>query len=830
MSLSVLQTPAVGAGLFEAVAKAASGEWFGPGSAPNPQAQGQAQGRAFDFTTGYNLQIRPKPYEGVTFTELRNLADGYDLLRLVIETRKDQIEKLAWDIKKRGEKVVKRGATPDPRIERVRDFLAYPDREHPFGTWIRMLTEDVLVIDAPAVYVRRTLGGDLFALETIDGATIKRILDPTGRTPLEGPAYQQVLKGVVAAEYTREELLYMPRNPRTHKAFGFGPVEQVMTTVNIALRRQLHQLSYYTDGSTPNLIFSVPKEWDADQVKRFQDNWDSVLAGNSTMRARTRFVPGETKPIDTKENALKDDYDEWLARIVCFAFSISPTALVKETNRATAQTVQQAALSEGLAPLQNWIKALMDRILREVMEAPDLEFVWAEERSLSAKERAEVDEIDTRSGVRTVSECREDRGMEGLGEEPEDDSAGLPGAASGTVQDTAMNGAQVSSLIQIVESAASGAFPKETAQAIIQASFPALGQEQITAIISPIQVKEPNPAPLPVVGTVPPPAAPGKEAETGEAGEAAASASPAASKVACACGHDISLHVHAAEAGQIAKFLKRGLVAKASKIKPIKRDRPTIKKLEAKIRKTVAACLTAQVRPLAEAIHAELGKAEQPSLLKRLKALVGLEKMSREEALKILETLPVDLGSLGDDLEPILAAIAQDGGSQALAQLGKTTSDLLDQVNEQSVAWAEKHAADLVTKLTETTRDSLRSVLSQGIEEGMSVDELAGVLSESFGFSDRRAELIAQTERAFADVRGNTLGYAASGVVGGLKWICANGGDDERTCADCEMNDGAEVGMSADGTATEAFPSGAITVPAHPGCLCDLLPVLSEEV
>jgi len=30
----------------------------------------------------------------------------------------------------------------------------------------------------------------------------------------------------------------LPRNPRPHKAYGFSPVEQIVMTVNIALRRQ----------------------------------------------------------------------------------------------------------------------------------------------------------------------------------------------------------------------------------------------------------------------------------------------------------------------------------------------------------------------------------------------------------------------------------------------------------------------------------------------------------------------------------------------------------------------------------------------------------------
>jgi len=726
MTAKVL-TPTVAAGVYQAVVEA--GEWFGPGATLSPVAP-QAAGRAYDFQTGINLQARPKLYEGTTFQELRNLADGYDLLRLVIETRKDQIEKLCWDIKKRGEKIRKKGAALDPRIEKIRDFLAYPDQEHTFGTWLRMLLEDLLVLDAPALYVRKTRGGGLFALEPIDGSTIKRILDPTGRTPLEGPAYQQILKGVAAVDYTREELIYMPRNPRTHRAFGFGPVEQVMTTVNIALRRQLHQLSFYTEGNTGSLVFGVPKEWTPEQTKRFEDGWNNLLAGNSAQRAKAKFIPSDVKPYDTKEAALKDDYDEWLARIVCFAFSISPTSLVKETNRATAQTVQSAALSEGLAPVMNWVSALMDHIIRDVFSAPDLEFVWSDEISMDPLVRSQVDAQDVTSGVRTVNECREDRGLEPL-PEPE---------------------------------------------------------------AEPVPPMNPPPGTAPTTEGQEPPQVP---ASTDEPSEGAGT--PAKKAEGCACGHD---HIE----------------KKAKALKPIKRDRPLLKKLQAKIEKTTAKFLQAQVRPLAERLHAVLPEDSEK-----------MAKMSREEAKQLLEALAIDWTELGDDLESILAAIAQDGASQALTQVGKSTADMLDQVNEKAVAWAEQHAAELVTQLEETTRKSLQGDLATSIELGMSVDDIAKVIGDDYGFSDSRAQLIATTERAFADVAGNKMGYAESGVVGGLQWITANGGEDDRICPDCEMNDGATVGMDADGNASEAFPSGATTVPAHPGCLCDLLPVINEN-
>jgi phage portal protein BeeE len=131
-----------------------------------------------------------------------------------------------------------------------------------------MLLEDLLVIDAPTLYKRRTRGGALYALEVLDGATIKRLIDDWGRTPLPPtPAYQQILKGIPAVDYGADELIYAPRNPRVHKAYGFSPVEQVQMSVNIALRRQIYQLQYYTEGNVPEALIGVPENWNPDQIR-----------------------------------------------------------------------------------------------------------------------------------------------------------------------------------------------------------------------------------------------------------------------------------------------------------------------------------------------------------------------------------------------------------------------------------------------------------------------------------------------------------------------------------------------------------------------------------
>jgi hypothetical protein len=385
--------------------------WFGPLDPLPPLAPPAVTGRQFDYPSGYNLVTQPRPHEPTSFHQLRGLADGYDLLRLVIETRKDQIARLNWTIRSRG--AVHAGAE-SPRADAVRDFLAYPDREHAWDAWLRMLLEDLLVIDAPTLYPRLDNGGRLHSLEPIDGATIKRVLDDWGRTPLPpAPAYQQVLKGLPAIDYAADELLYLPRNPRTNRVYGFSPVEQIVMTVNIALRRQLHQLQYYTEGTVPEALIGVPETWTPDQIAQFQNYWDALLTDDTATRRHARFVPATISKsfVQTKDAALKDDYDEWLARIVCYAFSVSSQWAVKAMNRATAETAQQQADDEGLAPLLAWVKGAIDRILRRCFAAPDLEFHWLAEEDEDGAAQAQVDQIYLQTGVKSINEVRAEQGL-----------------------------------------------------------------------------------------------------------------------------------------------------------------------------------------------------------------------------------------------------------------------------------------------------------------------------------------------------------------------------------------------------------------------------------
>ncbi len=407
-------------------------DWFGPLTPLTPLAPPDVVGRQWDYPSGYNLSTLPRVYEPISFHTLRGLAEGYDLLRLVIETRKDQVARLSWTIGPRDKK------SSDQRAASLTQFFARPDGIHSFADWLRILLEELFVIDAPARYISRDRGGRLNALLPIDGATIKPVIDDWGRTPQpysEGGetiypvAYQQILKGYPAVDYSVRDLIYRPRNIRVNRAYGLSPVEQIITTVNVALRRQMFLLDYFTQGNIPDSLIGVPENWTPDQIASYQRYWDAYFDGDLGRRRRAKFVPGGVAKtfVQTKEPDLKGPFDEWLARIVCFAFSISPQALTQQVNRATAETQKEIAEEEGLAPILAWVKDLIDCVIAGEFDAPDLEFTWSADPSIDPQTQQTILSNYTSKGILTINEARAALGRDPLA----DPAANRPMALTG---------------------------------------------------------------------------------------------------------------------------------------------------------------------------------------------------------------------------------------------------------------------------------------------------------------------------------------------------------------------------------------------------------------
>lgn len=217
------------------------------------------------------------------------------------------------------------------------------------------------------------------------------------------------------------------------------------------------------------------------------------------------------------------------------------------------------------------------------------------------------------------------------------------------------------------------------------------------------------------------------------------------------------------------------------------------------------------------------------------KAEADEDRPTATEVLDLVET--GHLRTLMGDFDESLQAIAKDGGVSALDHFGLAYDERIVEVTNQfAVDYARDRSAELVGMrydadgqlienpnpqwaITDATRELLRGTVREALEDGLSNDELADRIAEAYAFSDDRAETIARTETAFADVAGNLNAYKASGQVDRKQWVTA-----EDCCDECQELDGLVVDLGDD------FPNeGGDGPPLHPNCRCDVLPVLSGE-
>jgi hypothetical protein len=392
---------------YGALGQAVTDAVFSPGQPLVPPDQEPV--RVWDFPVGINAFITPRAADPFGFAHLRAFAN-VELVRLAIETRKDQLEALRWRFNPAD------GAQGSPaltaRAAQLAQFWKRPDGVHPFALWLRLAVEDLLAIDAPAFEKRRDRAGRLVGLDVVPGDTIKLLVDETGRTPVPpAPAFQQIIKGRVWADLTTADLLYAPRNRRPNHLMGFSPVEQIVVTIQTVINRQAAQLAYFTEGNAPLGFITAPEGWGPSQIRELQLWLNTQLSGQPAERAKLIWTPSGASYQALKDPPLKDDFDEWLARIVAFAFSLPPTPFVRQMNRATAGEDQDRSLEEGLSPLKVWVKRLVDEVNETEFGETGLEFAWVDTPEIDPQGQADIDDKALRNGSSTVNEVRLRRGL-----------------------------------------------------------------------------------------------------------------------------------------------------------------------------------------------------------------------------------------------------------------------------------------------------------------------------------------------------------------------------------------------------------------------------------
>lgn len=209
------------------------------------------------------------------------------------------------------------------------------------------------------------------------------------------------------------------------------------------------------------------------------------------------------------------------------------------------------------------------------------------------------------------------------------------------------------------------------------------------------------------------------------------------------------------------------------------------------------------------------------------KRVAADEETLGEQAVRdFLDAIDADVLAWSDEsrteLRDLLSIVAEERSTTSLDSLSAFLGDadmasMVTQANKKAVAWAQHHVGNMITEVSDTTRNAINEMTATAIDAGWSNRELADLLNDAWEFGPERSMLIARTEPTFAETAGTLNGYRASGVVEGKGW------SGEDPCDECQGNvDDGIIGLEDD------FSSGDDGPPAHPRCKCSVYAAVLE--
>jgi HK97 family phage portal protein len=324
--------------------------------------------------------------------------------------------------------------------------------------------------------------------------------------------------------------------------YGYSPATMGRQAIGLGMGAEQFGASLFGNGAIPNGMLETPKKLSEVAVKRLRQSFEHVHAGPQNanrvaiLEEGLKFVQTQISPEAAQFLATRQFQILEICRLLNLPphklgdYSQSHLANVEESNLDYVTNCLGGWLDVVCAELED--KFLFDeergqifaehdmaRLLRGNMNARADYYVKLKTNGIvsadtvAAKEGLPIpgpanggDRYMVQSQNVPAEETGEPLAAVGEGTEP-DEPATVPiaepstGAPATDVQATALNGAQITSLVQIVEAVTAGTIPIATAAGMIAASFPTLTTEQINAILDPLIGFEPESEPAGTQGT-----------------------------------------------------------------------------------------------------------------------------------------------------------------------------------------------------------------------------------------------------------------------------------------------------------------------------------------
>ena len=315
-----------------------------------------------------------------------------------------------------------------------------------------------------------------------------------------------------------EEVIHFKRPNPKDVYYGMGKVEAAWGAATN--NESLHDMDYhwFVNKARPDYLLTIKGDASADQIEAFEAQIDSKLRGaRRTGRFLTATADIDIKPLSfsPKDMAGREQIVEEIAAV----FGV-PVSMLKanDPNLASATVGFTSWKATSVLPLMRMDEEVLNQTLLPLFGIEDDAFL-AYDNPVGADERFEFEKRRgyVAGGIITANEARMMEGLEEVADANADrllingqplggmmlpaatpsvpnpvedvpsDNQAAP-VSGEAIADTALNGAQVTSLVDLATAVGVGQLPKDTAIAIAASAFPAIAADQIRAMFDPIQL------------------------------------------------------------------------------------------------------------------------------------------------------------------------------------------------------------------------------------------------------------------------------------------------------------------------------------------------------
>jgi len=330
-----------------------------------------------------------------------------------------------------------------------------------FESFLKKIVRDSLQYDQACVEVIPDRKGIPYEFMAVDAATIRiaasdtpfgpnstwhtrpmnysnRMLGELENSPLRHPyrsmqlyeqaqsmsketAFVQVINGQIESLYKREDMIFGVRNPRTDiyiQGYGYGELEQLITTVTAHLYAEEYNRRFFSQGSAPKGILNFKGDsMTPDMLEGFRRQWRANLEGVENSW-RTPILQSEQglEWIDLNPTNKDMEYNSWieyLIKITCAVFLIDPAEINFDLKGGVSQTPLfessqewklKASRDRGLKPLLRFLaKMINENIISKIDDHFVFDFAGLEELTEQEKHTLRTEQV---SSYLTLNEVR----------------------------------------------------------------------------------------------------------------------------------------------------------------------------------------------------------------------------------------------------------------------------------------------------------------------------------------------------------------------------------------------------------------------------------------